>query len=69
MPRAIDCWVNANMGDAAPPEFLKRVAEDYFKRADNMFKSFTPDELVASMDAAGVEKAIANRLFFRKGKS
>jgi len=58
MPRAIDCWVNTNMGDAVPPEFLKRVAEDYFKRSDNMFKSFTPDELVAQMDAAGVEKAI-----------
>ena len=59
MPRAIDCWVNVNMGDAVPPEFLKRVAEDYFNRADAMFKSFTPDELVAQMDAAGVEKAIA----------
>ena len=58
MPRAIDCWVNTNMGDAVPPEFLKRVAEDYFKRADSIFKSFTPDELVAQMDAAGVEKAI-----------
>ncbi len=58
MPRAIDCWVNVNMGDAVPPEFLKRVAEDYFKRSDSMFKSFTPDELVAQMDAAGVEKAI-----------
>jgi predicted TIM-barrel fold metal-dependent hydrolase len=46
------------MGDNAPPEFLKRVAEDYFKRADSMFKSFTPDELVAQMDAAGVEKSI-----------
>jgi predicted TIM-barrel fold metal-dependent hydrolase len=46
------------MGDAVPPEFLKRVAEDYFKRSDVMFKSFTPDELVAQMDAAGVEKAI-----------
>ena len=34
MPRAIDCWVNTNMGDAVPPEFLKRVAEDYFKRSD-----------------------------------
>ena len=58
MPRAIDCWVNTNMGDSVPPEFLKRVAEDYFKRADSIFKSFTPDELVAQMDAAGVERAI-----------
>ena len=58
MPRSIDCWVNTSMGDTVPPEFLKRVAEDYFKRSDSMFKSFTPDELVAQMDAAGVEKAI-----------
>src|SRR5262245_21392310 len=58
MPRAIDCWVNTNMGDGVPPEFLRRVAEDYFKRPDAIFKSFTPDELVAQMDAAGVEKAI-----------
>ena len=58
MPRSIDCWVNTSMGDTVPPEFLKRVAEDYFKRSDAMFKSFTPGELVAQMDAAGVEKAI-----------
>jgi predicted TIM-barrel fold metal-dependent hydrolase len=58
LPRAIDCWVNVTMGDAVPPEFLKRVAEDYFKRSDSMFKSFTPSELVDQMDEAGVEKAI-----------
>ena len=58
MPRAIDCWVNTNMGDAVPPEFLRRVAEDYFKRSDAMFRSFSPGELLAQMDAAGVEKAI-----------
>jgi predicted TIM-barrel fold metal-dependent hydrolase len=58
VPRAIDCWVNVNMGDAVPPEFLKRVAEDYFKRADAIFKSFTPDTLVAQMDEAGIEQAI-----------
>jgi predicted TIM-barrel fold metal-dependent hydrolase len=58
MPRAIDCWVNVSMGEGIPPEFLKRVAEDYFKRSDEMFKSFTPAELLAQMDEAGVEKAI-----------
>jgi predicted TIM-barrel fold metal-dependent hydrolase len=58
MPRAIDCWVNTGMGDSAPPEFLKRVAEDYFKRSDVMFRSFTPDQLREQMDAAGVEKAV-----------
>jgi len=58
MPRAIDCWVNVSMGEGAPPEFLKRVAADYFKRSDEMFRSFTPAELLAQMDEAGVEKAI-----------
>jgi predicted TIM-barrel fold metal-dependent hydrolase len=58
MPRAIDCWVNVSMGEGVPPEFLKRVAADYFKRSDEMFKSFTPAELLAQMDEAGVEKAI-----------
>lgn len=58
MPRAIDCWVNVSMGEGAPPEFLRRVAADYFKRSDEMFKSFTPAELLAQMDEAGVEKAI-----------
>jgi uncharacterized protein len=58
MPRAIDCWVNVSMGEGVPPEFLKRVAADYFKRSDEMFKSFTPAELLAQMDEAGVERAI-----------
>lgn len=58
MPRAIDCWVNPNMGDAVPPEFLKRVAEDYFKRSDAIFQSFTPEQLLAQMDEAGIERAI-----------
>jgi predicted TIM-barrel fold metal-dependent hydrolase len=46
------------MGETVPPEFLKRVAEDYFKRSDVMFRSFTPDQLREQMDAAGVEKAV-----------
>jgi predicted TIM-barrel fold metal-dependent hydrolase len=58
MPRAIDCWVNVTMGEGVPPEFLKRVAEDYFKRSGEMFRSFTPPQLLEQMDAAGVEKAI-----------
>ena len=58
MPRSIDCWVNTTMGDDVPPEFLRRVAEDYFKRPDSIFRSFTPDSLLAEMDAAGVERAI-----------
>jgi predicted TIM-barrel fold metal-dependent hydrolase len=35
-----------------------RVAEDYFKRPDAVFKSFGVAELTDAMDAAGVEKAV-----------
>jgi predicted TIM-barrel fold metal-dependent hydrolase len=58
MPRVIDAWVNVSMGEGVPPEFLKRVAADYFKRSDEIFQSFTPAQLLEQMDEAGVEKAI-----------
>ena len=58
MPRAIDTWVNVNMGDLGRPDYLVRVAEDYFKRPEAVFKSFTVPELTDAMDAAGVEKAV-----------
>ena len=56
--RAIDLWVNVNMGAGIPPEFLKRVKEDYFKGGDDFFRSLTIDETLEQMDAAGVEKAV-----------
>ena len=46
------------MGAGRPPEWLKRVKEDYFKAGDDFLKSYTPAELLETMDAAGVEKAI-----------
>ncbi len=58
MPRAIDTFVNVNMGSVARPEWLVRVAEDYFNRADAIFKDIEVPELIDAMDAAGVEKAI-----------
>jgi predicted TIM-barrel fold metal-dependent hydrolase len=57
-PVAIDTFVNVNMGSIERPEFLVRVAEDYFKRADGIFRDYTPSELLDAMDEAGVEKAI-----------
>ncbi|MDE0236979.1 MAG: amidohydrolase, partial [bacterium] len=57
-PRAIDCWVNVNMGDYKPPEYLIRVKEDYFHGGDDFFRSFTPEELLPLMDELGVEKAL-----------
>lgn len=57
-PRAIDCWVNVSMGDQIPPEFLKRVKEDYLKQGDDFFKSYEPPEMFELMDRLGVEKAL-----------
>ena len=56
---AIDPWVNLSMlGGQAPPEWLLRVKEDYFKAGDDFLRELSPDELIRQMDAAGVEKAI-----------
>ena len=56
--QAIDCWINVSMGDAIPPEFLKRVKEDYFKAGDDFLRSLTVQECLDQMDEAGVEKAV-----------
>ena len=58
MPRAIDLWVNVNMGAMAGTDFLVRVKEDYFKGGDEFFKNLTPEETIESMDRAGVEKVL-----------
>jgi uncharacterized protein len=57
-PRAIDTWVNVGLGDRVPPEFMKRVAADTFKRSGEMFRSFSVEELTDQMDRAGIEKAV-----------
>jgi len=56
--RAIDPWVNVNMGDQVPPEFMLRVKEDYFRAGSEFFKSLSIDEMLATMDRVGVEKSI-----------
>ncbi|HEY8172796.1 MAG TPA: amidohydrolase family protein [Dehalococcoidia bacterium] len=58
MPRAIDTFVNVNMGSIERPEWLVRVAEDYFDRSAEIFKDIDVSELIDAMDAAGVEKCI-----------
>ncbi len=57
-PRAIDTFVNVNMGSVERPQWLVRVAEDYFNRADAIFKDIEIPELIESMDRAGVEKCV-----------
>jgi len=54
----IDTFVNVNMGSTERPDWLVRVAEDYFKRADAIFKDIDADALVDTMDSLGVSKAI-----------
>jgi predicted TIM-barrel fold metal-dependent hydrolase len=57
--RVIDTWVNVNIGGDGRPEFLQRVAKDYFKRDDDdFFRSYGADEMLALMDGLEVEKAI-----------
>jgi uncharacterized protein len=56
--RAMDLFVNVTMGSAEKPEYLLRVAEDYFKRSDEMFRDFTIDEMLEIMDRCGVEKSV-----------
>jgi predicted TIM-barrel fold metal-dependent hydrolase len=55
---AIDAYVNVRMGSAERPEWLRRVAEDYFKRPDAIFQDFTPDQMIEAMDACGVSMSI-----------
>jgi predicted TIM-barrel fold metal-dependent hydrolase len=56
--RAIDCWVNVNMAALGRPDYLKDVAANYFKQGEDFFRDYSVEEMVASMDALGVEKAI-----------
>jgi len=56
---AIDCWLNPSTGMSNyRPEFLVRVARDYFKREKEMFEHTPLEELLRQMDAAGVERAV-----------
>ncbi len=55
--RVIDCLVNVHLGDTAPPAWMVRVKEDYF-RTEAMFRTVELDELIDEMDANGVERAI-----------
>ncbi|MDP9237269.1 MAG: amidohydrolase family protein [Chloroflexota bacterium] len=58
MARAIDTFVNVDMGSVGRPEWLVRVAEDYFNRSEEIFKDISVPELNEAMDRAGVEKCI-----------
>jgi predicted TIM-barrel fold metal-dependent hydrolase len=58
-PLAVDCWLNPSMGViGSAPEFLVRVAREYFKREREIFADTPIEELLRQMDAAGVERAV-----------
>jgi uncharacterized protein len=58
-PPAIDCWLNVPVGFTNyRPDFLVRVARDYFKREQEIFEPAPLPELLQQMDAAGVERAV-----------
>ncbi len=58
-PKAIDCWLNVPVGFADyRPDFLVRVARDYFKREQEIFEPAPLPELLQQMDASGVERAV-----------
>src|SRR6185437_4157916 len=56
--RAIDAFVNVGMGSAERPQYLVRVAEDYFKRSEQIFRDISITEMLDTMDRLGVEKSI-----------
>jgi len=59
--RAIDCWVNPFTPEVAQteqPEFLKRVAADYFHRGTELAQGTPLDQMVQLMDAAGIAAGI-----------
>jgi predicted TIM-barrel fold metal-dependent hydrolase len=58
MTRAIDCWVNVNMAALGRPDYLTNVAKDYFKQGEDFFRDYSVEEILHTMDALGVEKAI-----------
>ena len=59
--RAIDCWVNPFTPEHAhtpQPEFLVRVATDYFHREQELARGTPLDEMVRMMEAAGIDGGI-----------
>ena len=54
--RAIDCWLNVNMGELGRPDYLVEVAKNYFKQGEDFFRNYSIDETVALMDELEVTK-------------
>jgi predicted TIM-barrel fold metal-dependent hydrolase len=55
--RVIDSWVNVAM-PSAPAAWQRRAAEMFKRPAEDIFRKFSVAEMLAAMDACGVEKAV-----------
>jgi uncharacterized protein len=58
-PLAIDAWLNPSTGISTHrPEFLVRVAREYFHREKEIFAQTPIEDLLRQMDESGVERAV-----------
>jgi len=56
--RAIDCLVNVHFGDTEQAEYMFRVKNEYFKKADSIFGKWDISKVIDEMDANGVQRAV-----------
>jgi predicted TIM-barrel fold metal-dependent hydrolase len=56
--RAIDAWLNVNMGELGMPAYMRAAAKDVFKSGDDYWRDMSVSETLAMMDELGVERAI-----------
>ena len=56
--RAHDCLINVHLGDAEQPEWMHRVRNEYFKRAESIFGKWEMEAVLDEMDRNGVERAV-----------
>jgi predicted TIM-barrel fold metal-dependent hydrolase len=56
--RAIDLAINVDLSRLGRPEWLEHAAQQTFKQGEALHRDLMPDELVAELDAHGVERAL-----------
>ncbi|MFN7954214.1 MAG: amidohydrolase family protein [bacterium] len=56
--RAIDGWLNVNMGELGMPEYMKAAAKDVFHAGQDYWRNLSVGEALAMMDEHGVERAV-----------
>ena len=56
--RAIDLAINGDMSRLGQPEWLKQAERETFKQGDSLYRDLMPDDVVAQLDAHGIERAV-----------